>query len=83
VRGSRATPETNTGPPRAKDTKKKTPHRPQARLRGFFLRLTLRLRPFWRGMMRLYSQKDVDKKALKGCPHCCTRLRQPGPRNTH
>jgi ketol-acid reductoisomerase len=43
----------------------KTPHRPSADA-GFFTFGTSGHRPLWRGMMKLYSQKDVDKKALKG-----------------
>src|ERR1700755_982605 len=35
-------------------------------MRGFFTFGTSGHRPLWRGTMKLYSQKDVDKKALKG-----------------
>src|SRR3569623_2497123 len=35
-------------------------------MRGFFTFGRSGHRPLWRRMMKLYSQKDVDKKALKG-----------------
>src|SRR6201996_5991124 len=35
-------------------------------MRGFFTFVTSGHGPLWRGTMKLYSQKDVDKKALKG-----------------
>src|SRR5438270_10667797 len=35
-------------------------------MRGFFTFGTSGHRPLWRGTMKLYSQKDIDKKALKG-----------------
>src|ERR1700742_4242822 len=35
-------------------------------MRGVFYVCHFGLEAAWRGMMRLYSQKDVDKKALKG-----------------
>src|ERR1700761_5574513 len=35
-------------------------------MRGFFTFVTSGHGPLWRGTMRLYSQKDVDRKALKG-----------------
>ena len=48
----------------SKDTE--TPHRLEQPLRGFLCVLVGQLRPLGVKQMRLFSQRDVDRKALKG-----------------
>ena len=61
MRGTRAGLTTHQARASEEHQEPRTGHEP---LRGFFTSVSAAGR--WRGMMRLYSQKDVDKKALKG-----------------
>jgi ketol-acid reductoisomerase len=62
VRGSRARLTETPGTREQRHQRPRTGHEP---MRGFFT-FGNSAAAVWRWMMRLYSQKDVDKKALKG-----------------